>query len=666
MNPLVESLWREVSALLAPPRQITVSEWAAENLYLSSEYSSQPGRITPFAFQREPMDTFSDPCVLQTVIKGAVQILKTVCNQAAIAWSIDVDPGPTLVVNEREEDAEAFGKERVDPMIRDSPRLRGKVKESGTRKSKNTLREKWFPGGMLAITFAGKAGNLARRSIRYLVCEEEDKWPLSASGRGDPFAMAWARTDTFKGKRKAIRSSSPSRVGSPIDKAYEASDQRQWFAVCPYCQHAQSLMEKFFTRVRYDESLPTVEEQAATALYHCESCDRGWDDLTRRAAVEAGEWRASRRFAGIAGFWISSLYSPWVDLQDVVLEYLKKKDQPMELMQFTNERLAENWVEAGESVQWEALLKRCEEYPVGVVPRGGLFVTCGADVQWDRIEGEKVAWGRDRENWSVDYRIFEGDTADDEVWLRFWSWVYDPVPTEGGSLMPTSRCFVDAGDGSRSAVVYDQVRRQPSGIVVAIKGTTRGLLPVSQPSAVDVTVAGRKIRGGLKIKLVLVDFFKSELYADFPKEMALDGKRPKGLCHWPKGQYYGEEHFKQVCAEQLVTWQEKRTGRVRREWRKKRSRNEALDCRVYARAAAYDVGMDRFQPHHWAQLEALLQGELFGFAAQAPVTPAGPDAASLPERRAESSAPAVPQSPALPSVLAAIAPRRPRVMVRLA
>ena len=30
-----------------------------------------------------------------------------------------------------------------------------------------------------------------------------------------------------------------------------------------------------------------------------------------------------------------------------------------------------------------------------------------------------------------------------------------------------------------------------------------------------------------------------------------------------------------------------------------RERNEALDCRVYARAAAARVGIDRFQEKHW-------------------------------------------------------------------
>jgi phage terminase large subunit GpA-like protein len=35
-------------------------------------------------------------------------------------------------------------------------------------------------------------------------------------------------------------------------------------------------------------------------------------------------------------------------------------------------------------------------------------------------------------------------------------------------------------------------------------------------------------------------------------------------------------------------------------------RNEALDCRVYARAAASIYGMDRFAERQWRELEALL------------------------------------------------------------
>ena len=47
-------------------------------------------------------------------------------------------------------------------------------------------------------------------------------------------------------------------------------------------------------------------------------------------------------------------------------------------------------------------------------------------------------------------------------------------------------------------------------------------------------------------------------------------------------------------------------GFAKLEWQKLRERNEALDCRVYARAAAWIVGADRWSEARWADLEAQL------------------------------------------------------------
>jgi phage terminase large subunit GpA-like protein len=69
-------------------------------------------------------------------------------------------------------------------------------------------------------------------------------------------------------------------------------------------------------------------------------------------------------------------------------------------------------------------------------------------------------------------------------------------------------------------------------------------------------------------------------------------------CHFPK---YHDEYFKQLTAEQLMS----RTvrGYRRTEWQKTRERNEALDCRVYARAAASIGGLDRFREDNWKDFE---------------------------------------------------------------
>jgi phage terminase large subunit GpA-like protein len=333
----------------------------------------------------------------------------------------------------------------------------------------------------------------------------------------------------------------------------------------------------------------------------------------RWRAVEACEWRALAPFSGTAGFWISELYSPWKMLAEIVLDFLLKKDDVQDLQTFVNTSLAENWVEKGEAPEWEALIARRMPIAPGVVPMGGLFLTAGVDVQRDRLECEVVAWGRNRESWSVDYQIFEGKTSERSVWEKLEHYRSQVFPTENGSEMHIARMFVDSGDGTTTNDVYNWVRLQPANQVCAIKGTDKGVLPVNQPSPVDVTTGGRKIKGGLKIRMINVGFFKSEFYADLkkraptPEEQEQGAEFPKGYCHFPSGGNYGDEHFKQLCSEQLVTHRNRKTGRFKPEWMQTRNRNEALDCRIYARAAAYERGLDRMQEWHFKQFEEQLK-----------------------------------------------------------
>jgi phage terminase large subunit GpA-like protein len=60
-----------------------------------------------------------------------------------------------------------------------------------------------------------------------------------------------------------------------------------------------------------------------------------------------------------------------------------------------------------------------------------------------------------------------------------------------------------------------------------------------------------------------------------------------------------------------------RRGFTRLEWQKSRERNEALDCRVYARAVAWIAGIDRWTERKWQELERQL-----GIEAEAKPVPA--------------------------------------------
>ena len=91
---------------------------------------------------------------------------------------------------------------------------------------------------------------------------------------------------------------------------------------------------------------------------------------------------------------------------------------------------------------------------------------------------------------------------------------------------------------------------------------------------------------------------------------------------------------KQLVAEQMVTVRNKR-GFGHQEWQKMRERNEALDCRVYARAAAWILGADRWDEATWRSLEAQAGVETKEQVVAVAVEPTAPTAGTVltPRRR---------------------------------
>jgi phage terminase large subunit GpA-like protein len=252
---------------------LTVASWADRYRVLSSESAAIYGKWSTLPFQRGPLEAVSDQKVYRVVIKSATQMLKTETILNGIGFFAHMDPGPILVLQPRDADAKAFSKERIAPMIRDTPALKAIFSASKSRAADNTIEEKFFTGGMLAITSAGSPANLSRRAIRFLFADEVDKYPSSAGLEGNPISLARKRLATFRHRRKEILTCSPTGEGSEIDRAYEGSDKREYFVPCPACGRRQSMMLKFRTQVRWDSTLPTREEQARSARYHCEGCD---------------------------------------------------------------------------------------------------------------------------------------------------------------------------------------------------------------------------------------------------------------------------------------------------------------------------------------------------------------------------------------------------------
>ena len=203
--------------------------------------------------------------------------------------------------------------------------------------------------------------------------------------------------------------------------------------------------------------------------------------------------------------------------------------------------LGETWAETGEAPDWQRLYERREDWRIGTVPQGGLFLTAGADVQKDRIEVSIWAWGRGLESWLVDHLVIDGGPGDAATWAQLSALLGETWPHASGVRLGLARLAIDTG--YEAPAVYAWARAAGAAQVIAVKGVDgfNRSAPVSGPTYVDATEAGRKIRRGARLWTVAVATFKSETYRflrhDRPtdEEIEAGGPVPRAIVHLPRG-----------------------------------------------------------------------------------------------------------------------------------
>lgn len=584
---------RAAREALRPPPVLTVSQWAESNFRLSSEYSAQVGDLRLYSFQREPFDCFSPshPC-REIVIMGASQMLKTLFLLVACGFVIDQDPGPILVVEPREKDSEALSKDRFAPMLRDVPCLKGSVAEAKSRDSANTIDRKTFRGGSITFVSAQKAENAAMRSIRYLLMDEVDRYPISTKREGNFIALAKKRLVTYFWNSKTLIVSTPTVDGdSQIQRDFKRSDQRHRQVKCPHCGGFQKLVF---------DNLKVVNGDPMSAYYECALCAGAIQEHHKWNWEQPGnqKWVPENPDSDVPGFHISQLHSlvrPW---SDIVREWRECEGNQTEQRVFKNTVLAECYVERRDAPDWEILKARSGGYEAGEIPIHVRLLLASVDVQPDRLELLLEGWAEHRERWVIDHKVFHGYVNQPEVWAELSEYISQPFTHPSGVELFIERTAIDSGHATSH--VYDWVRKQATGRVIAVKGGKLAAGIISQPSAVDVSKDGQKKRRGAKVWSVDVSRIKSEVYGALLIEPGQDG-RAKGMIHLPRME---DEFYRQAVSEELRTRMV--NGQPRQEWHKTRDRNEILDLLVYNRAAHASLGVDNWPEHKWKQLAKAL------------------------------------------------------------
>jgi phage terminase large subunit GpA-like protein len=568
-------------------------EWADQERYLSPEGSATPGKFYTSTVEaaRGPMLAVTDPKVKKITVMGPTQLLKTELINNIVAYHIAEDPCPIVVMQPDYGLAETWSKDRFDPMVRDNPCLRGLIKDKRQRDSGNEIFRKAYPGGQCSIVSAGSASDVASRPVKIVCCDEVDKYKAIRK-EGDPIKLITERTDTFVGA-KIICVCSPTVDGSSrIQAEYNESDKRVFCGRCPHCDQLDHLK---WENVHWENNDPL------TAYYKCGQCQKPWTEIERLKAISKAEYVATAPFKGHAGFHVNKIASPFKPLSDLVEKFLAavRSNDPEILKTFWNTQMAECWKEKGEKPDYMRLYERREDYTIGTVPNDNIvFLTAGADVQKDRIECEVVGWCKDRQSFSIDYIITIGETHLPDTWIRFQQAVLDRTYlSPSGRQLQVAMIAVDSGFNTQH--VYDWVRTQSALRVRAIKGLASLATITGMPKDVEFNYNGQRMQRAIKLWTVGTDRVKTELYAQLKMNGAGDdGIFQPGFCHFPQ---YDEQYFKGICAEQLV--EKKAKGKViGHSFEKHFERNEPLDCRVYARAAANMFGLDRFTEVEWQML----------------------------------------------------------------
>lgn len=566
--------------LFALPPVLTVAEWADQFRYLSSESSSKRGKWKSLPFQIKPMEDVTAPDVRCLVLMWASQITgKTEIVNNSIGRFIDLDPCPILVLQPTVEMAEAWSKERLAPMLRDTPRLRGRIRDAKSRDSNNTILHKAFPGGHLSIVGANAPAGLAARPIRILACDEVDRYPASAGVEGDPISLAQKRTESFHDAVE-IDTSTPTVKGvSRIESKFELSDKNYFFCPCPKCGEFQILK---WSQVKFEFEQPdgTTKRDVKATVYVCDNpaCGSYWTDTERVEAIHKGEWRATAPFNGVRGYHLNGIYCLFKAqkgfinrLHQMAEKFLEAKHGgPETLKTWTNTFLAETWEEDGDKPEAAPLLARCENYGAKL-PEGVLVLVAGIDVHPKYWECEIVGFGAGDETWGIRYDHFTGNAESPKDWEQVDQWLQQKFEHANGTMLSVACCCIDSANTGKA--VYAFVRPRQVRRVFAVKGSSTAGGPI---------VARPKKSGVRSVDLFMVgtDTAKGMIYS----RLKLPPGEP-GYMHFPNGYGYNKEYFDGLTAEKCVT--EYLRGFPKRVWKKDppSARNEPLDCRVYAYAA---------------------------------------------------------------------------------
>lgn len=572
-----------------PDPLMTVSEWADNFRVLPSESSSQPGQyrtetmpyLEEIAYELSPQS----PTDEVSVIKGTQLGFTELGNNMLFCYA-DLYPCPMLQILPTETAVKTHALSKLWPSIEASPRLKNIFKKRKTQDG-SSIYSLMFKGGNIALGWSNSPATFASSSRRIVINDDVDKWPDEIEG-GNPLDLSKNRAETYSNKKIYNNASPAKKHNSKILPKYETSSQGLYTMKCPHCGE-DVVFEKDGFKFNYDENYQLIDDVVFV-------CSNNGCIIEEHQKYEMMKKENGARYVHKfperkhKGYRVPSYYSPFAKWNEIFQSFLdarkeqKEKKVSTKMASWTNTKDANVWEEKIEKLDVNEYLNRHEEY-AAEVPNGVFILTAGVDTQDDRLEVEVVGWGKYGESWSIVKLILEGDPKFPRVWQKLDNVLENSYKHESGIDMKILGMGIDSG-GHRTDYVYNYCKTRVEQNVFCMKGDNSVETPILKSGI------SKNKDGSLRLYMIGVNSAKDVVYGQLTtKEVG------PGYMHYPKKPEYNEEHFKQLTGEA----KDKTTGR----WKKFRTRNEALDLRVYAMATLrilenqyYPNGMD------WDDIEA--------------------------------------------------------------
>ena len=557
-----------IKMILQKPEKISVSQWA-EKYRILDESSNFSGKwthdVTPYLVGI--MDAFNDPYIQEINFCKSTQAGGTEVRLNIIGWIIMEDQAPVMIVYPSDDLAKDRANDRIKPSLSKTPEIKERFYPNSSKELKLKFRRM-----TLYLRGSHSAEKLASKSIKYLFFDEIDKLDGASKKEASPYNLAKERTRTYTYSRKIYTCSTPTLKTNYVWRIHEEADeQRKFFVPCPHCG---SHIIFRFDQIKFPKE-GTNKERAEEAVYICQECGGKITDRDKIKILRKGEWRDVKKTcvgkARTVSFWINALYSRFLTWSEIVMEFLKSKDDPDQLQNFVNSWIAEPWEDKKTEMSKSMVLDRQTEIKEFIVPPWAKIITGGVDVQRSSFYWTIRAWGDHMTSQNIAHGQYASrEEVEDVMNLEF--------KKEDGTPMIVNLVLIDSGD--QTDTVYD-ICADNSEWALPVKGANKELMTHYKISIVNK--ANSKANG---MQLVTVD---GDKYKDM---IAARLRRRQGRGAWMVYAGCDEEYAAQVTNEHKVNVKTQ-NGATKKKWIPKTSRpnNHYLDAEVYCFAAADMMGV---------------------------------------------------------------------------